>query len=105
MDGNYGGTMELRFEHADTAIFLDLPTASCLSGILRRFLRWRGRTRPDMPAGCPETSDVEFFRYELNYRRTRRAGVLRRLERFEGHVVVLTSRRAVRRYAAETPPK
>lgn len=105
MDGNYGGTMELRLEHADTAIFLDLPTASCLFGILWRFLRWRGRTRPDMPAGCPETIDLEFLRYVVGYRRTRRAEVLQRLERFDGEIVVLTSRRAVRRYTAATPAK
>lgn len=99
IDGNYGGTLELRLERADTAIFLDLPTASCLLGIGRRFLRWRGTTRPDLPAGCPETIDLKFLRYVLGYRRTRRAGVLDRLARFEGEVVVLTSRRAARRFA------
>jgi adenylate kinase family enzyme len=103
MDGNYGDTMELRLAHADTVIFLDLPTLSCLAGIVRRYLRWRGRTRPDMPAGCPEMIDAEFLRYVLGYRRTRRAAVLERLARFDGDVVVLTSRRAARRYAETAP--
>jgi adenylate kinase family enzyme len=99
IDGNYGDTMELRLARADTVVFLDLPTASCLLGIGRRFLRWRGKPRPDMAEGCPETITGEFLRYVLSYRRTRRAGVLDRLARFDGDVVVLTSRRAARRFA------
>lgn len=98
IDGNYGGTLELRLGRADTAIFLDLATPSCLLGISRRFLRWRGRTRPDMPEGCPETIDLKFLLYVLRYRRTRRPQVLARLARFDGEVVVLTSRRAARRF-------
>ena len=99
IDGNYGDTMELRLARADTVVFLDLPTATCLLGIGGRFLRWRGRPRPDMAEGCPETITGEFLRYVLAYRRTRRARVLERLERFDGDVVVLRSRRAARRFA------
>ncbi len=100
LDGNYGGTMELRLAHADTAILLDLPTTTCLLGVIGRRLRWRGRTRPDLPTGCPESLDLAFIRYVLAYRRTRRPVVLERLARFDGDVVVLTSRRSARRYAA-----
>jgi adenylate kinase family enzyme len=32
MDGNYGGTMAMRLEAADTIIFLDYPTWACLWG-------------------------------------------------------------------------
>jgi adenylate kinase family enzyme len=103
IDGNYGGTMELRLAHADAAIFLDLRTVSCVAGVLRRYFRWRGRTRPDLPEGCPESIDAKFLRYVLGYRRTRRAGVLERLARFDGDVVVLTSRRAARRYIETAP--
>jgi adenylate kinase family enzyme len=95
--------MELRLAHADTAIFLDLPTVSCVAGVLRRYFRWCGRTRPDLPEGCPESIDAKFLRYVLGYRRTRRAGVLERLARFDGDVVVLTSRRAARRYVETAP--
>lgn len=98
MDGNYGGTMELRLQRADAVIFLDLATVNCLAPILSRYVRWRGKTRPDLPEGCPETIDLEFVRWVLSYRRTRRAGVLERLARFDGEIVVLRSRRAARRY-------
>ena len=58
LDGNYGGTMKPRFREADTIIFLDLPTLSCLWGAIRRYLKYRNGTRPDLQrfrpaAGCP----------------------------------------------------
>ncbi len=98
IDGNYGNTMELRLTRADTAIFLDLPTRTCVAGILRRVLRWRGRSRPDMAVGCPEQFELEFLRYTLRFRRDTRPRVVERLSRFDGAVVVLRSRRAARRY-------
>lgn len=105
IDGNYSGTLELRLERADTAIFLDLPAASCLLGVVGRFLRWRGRTRPDMPAGCPETIDLAFLRYILAYRRTRRPRILGRLEPFQGDVVILRSRRAAATWLRARAPR
>ena len=104
LDGNYGSTMELRLSRADTAIFLDLPTATCVAGVLQRVLRWRGRTRPDMAEGCPEQLDGEFLRYTLRFRRDTRPRVVERLSRFDGDVVVLRSRRAVRRYPVSPGP-
>ena len=34
IDGNYGRTLEMRFEECDTVFFLDLPTNVCLAGAL-----------------------------------------------------------------------
>lgn len=105
IDGNYGSTLELRLSRADTAVFLDLPTATCLAGVLRRVARWRGRTRPDMADGCPEQLDREFLRYTLHFRRDTRPRVVERLSRFGGEVVVLRSRRAARRYLELLTPR
>ncbi len=98
IDGNYGSTMELRLSRADTAVFLDLPTLMCVIGILGRVRRWHGRSRPDMAEGCPEHFNLEFLRYTRRFRRDTRPRVVERLARFDGEVVVLRSRRAVRRY-------
>jgi adenylate kinase family enzyme len=46
MDGNYGGTMDLRLARADTVIFLDLPRLVCLWGIVSRWLRIAGDRGP-----------------------------------------------------------
>lgn len=81
MDGNYGGTMDYRLRKADTAIFLDFPTWTCLSRVLRRTIRFYGQTRPDMGKDCPERLSFQFLSYVFHYRKTRRAGVLKRLEK------------------------
>ena len=104
IDGNYGSTMELRLSRADTAVFLDLPTLTCVIGVLGRVRRWRGRSRPDMADGCPEHFNLEFLRYTLRFRRDTRPRVVERLARFDGDVIVLRSRRAVRRYLVSPPP-
>jgi adenylate kinase family enzyme len=100
LDGNFDASLDLRLERADTVVFLDLPTVTCVAAALGRWARWRGRMdRPDLPEGCPEGFDPGFLRWVLGYRRTERSAVLERLARFDGEVVVLTSRRAARRYA------
>jgi adenylate kinase family enzyme len=100
MDGNYGGTLDLRLERCDTAILLDLPRALCLWRVVWRQLRYIGRTRPDMAAGCRERLTWEFVTWVWRYRATRRDAILRRLAALgEGkRAVVLGSPRAVRRF-------
>lgn len=100
IDGNYSSTMDVRFAFADTIIFLDLPTRSCLHGAIRRYFRFRGHSRPDMAEGCPEKLDWPFVEWILRYRKDRRPGVLARLSELDAtkHVVILPSRAAVRRY-------
>ena len=51
MDGNYLRTLPRRLERCDAVLFLDYPRRLCLFRALRRILRWRGRTRPDMAEG------------------------------------------------------
>lgn len=80
MDGNYGGTMEHRIAAADTVVFLDRSRWLCLWRVLVRWLRYAGRTRPDMAPGCPDRIELAFVRYILAYPATRRPGVLARLE-------------------------
>ena len=91
MDGNYGGTMDLRIERADTLIFLNYPTATCLWRITKRTLRYWRKQRPDMSAGCRERFDLDFYRYVATYNLRRRDGVLRKLDRYcdEKQVMVL----------------
>ena len=102
MDGNYGGSMDLRLARADTVVFLDLPRLTMVARILGRWLRFRGRTRPDMAPGCPEQMSWEFVRWVWEYPRTRRLGILERLAALppERRVVVLRSAAEVERWVA-----
>lgn len=79
MDGHYGGTMEQRLSACDTVVFLDLPWYVCLSRVLQRTARYRGRSRPDMTDGCPEHLTWDFAWWIITYPIRRRPGVLARL--------------------------
>lgn len=96
-DGNFGGTMDLRLERADTLVFLDPNPARAIARILGREL---GRGRVGLPL-LPRRYDrdfLKFLRYTWRYRRDRRPGVRERLAAFEGDVYVLQTRREVARF-------
>lgn len=76
MDGNYGGTLELRLTRATAVLLLDLPRRVYLRRVLWRSLSQRGRTRADMATGCTERLDPEFVRYVWSFGRTRRPRLL-----------------------------
>ena len=63
IDGNFGGTMEIRLAASDTVIFLDFPRTLCLSRAVKRLFRYWNRNRPDMGEGCPERLDIEFLHW------------------------------------------
>src|SRR3954466_4414965 len=48
MDGNYSGTLDVRFTACDTVIFLDMSRALCLWRVLKRVIMYWKRSRPDM---------------------------------------------------------
>ncbi|MBD3729764.1 MAG: topology modulation protein [Sphingomonadales bacterium] len=90
IDGNYGGTLELRLARADTAIYLDFPVVLCLWRVLRRVWTHRGRSRPDMPDGCPERFDASFMLYLFNWNLGPRLRTEEKLAGFRGRLVRLS---------------
>ena len=80
MDGNYGGTMDIRIKRADTIIYLDYPTIKCLWRITKRILKYKGKSRPDMSDGCHERFDFEFYHYVATFNLVRRKRMLKKLE-------------------------
>ncbi|MGH7177705.1 MAG: AAA family ATPase [Tepidisphaeraceae bacterium] len=82
IDGNYGATLELRLEAADTIIYLDLPRWLCIARVVKRVFANAGRVRVDMAQGCPERWDWEFMEYVWNFHSESRPRALRRLARF-----------------------
>ena len=83
MDGNYGGTMDIRISRADTIIFLDYSTIKCLWRITKRIFKYQGRERPDMPIGCKERFDLKFYHYVATYNLTRRKNILESLRKIK----------------------
>ena len=103
VDGNYGGTLDVRLAACDTVVFLDLPRLICLGRVLRRRLRHLGRSRPNVAAGCPERLTWEFLVWIWPYPTRRRGEILERLAAIEGnkHVVILRSVSAIDRFLAD----
>ncbi|MFL6468491.1 MAG: DNA topology modulation protein [Pyrinomonadaceae bacterium] len=94
IDGNFGGTREMRMQAADSIIMLDMPRWLCMYRILRRTVVYRNRTRPDMGEGCTERFDWEFILWVWNYRKDSRKRAFRELESQNGkNIVILKSRR------------
>jgi adenylate kinase family enzyme len=93
VDGNYGGTFDVRFERADTVIVLALPPWRCVAGALRRSVQNRGT---DVQAdGCPERVDFDFLRWIWRYPTDSRPRLDAALRRHGRHlrVVELRTRR------------
>jgi len=88
MDGNYASSLDVRLEKADTVIYLDQSTLKCLWRITRRILKYRGQTRPDMPEGCYERFDLEFYHYVAVFNLVRRKKVLDKINKFKEHKLV-----------------
>ena len=77
MDGNYGGSLDIRIPAADTIIFMDYSLVVCLWRVVMRRVRYKGGSRPDMADGCPERVNLEFMKWVWNFRRDHRPGLLR----------------------------
>jgi adenylate kinase family enzyme len=92
MDGNFGGTMEMRLAGCDTAIFLDLPRHICAWRVLKRAVSHYGRTRPDLAEGCPEKFDLPFLKWVWDFPERSRPTVLQRLSRVADRVKIVTLR-------------
>lgn len=95
MDGNYGSTMDLRLERAETVIFLDTSRWICLWRVLKRIFLNYGRVRSDLVEGCPERFDWPFLKYVYNFHREKRPALLAKLEQLSSsrQVIHIRNRR------------
>ncbi|WP_196159826.1 DNA topology modulation protein [Reinekea sp. G2M2-21] len=69
IDGNYGGTMDVRFAQADTIIYLNLSRYRCIWRAIKRRIMYHGKARPDMNNGCTERLDFQFLKWLWRYPR------------------------------------
>lgn len=100
IDGNYGGTMEIRLDAADTIIFLDISRFTCLFRVIKRSIKYRNRTRPDMGEGCNEKLDIEFLKWIWQYPNKKRPHILASLKILSDtkQIIILKSPREVRSF-------
>ena len=96
IDGMKFGVLDERLARADTVVYLDPSTATCLCGIIRRFVRHRGQDRPEL--GVYVRINHELLRWVSTFRTRQRPLLLSKLASFEGEVVILRRHSQVRRY-------
>lgn len=103
VDGNYGGTMAIRLQAADTIIFMDIHRIICVYRAMKRAFQYRNKTRPDMVEGNNERIDFNFYRWIWNYPKDKRPEILRRLNELkrDKKVIVLSSPKEVREFISK----
>jgi adenylate kinase family enzyme len=70
IEGNYTqGDKQARLERADTIVVLEASRRICLWRVARRSLLLHGRTRLDMPPGCPERFSPSFLNWIWDWHR------------------------------------
>lgn len=87
IDGMKLALLPDRLATADAVVFLDVPTVTCLWGVVLRRLRFRGATRPEL--GVYDRISWPFVRWILTFRRRQRPRVLALLEECDCEVVVV----------------
>lgn len=94
IDGNYGGTIDIRLEKADTVIYFELSKFVCLTSYLKRVITNMGKARPDMPEGCIEKIDYEFMKYIWNFPKSAGCRNKEKLEkRKDKNIIIFRKRR------------
>ena len=101
IDGNYNSTLEIRLRACDTVVFVDVPTRSCLWGMVSRQLRHGAGQHS--ANGVYNRINAGVVKYVLGYRRSMRPRVLSKVEAYAGHarVVSLRSRARARQWLAK----
>ena len=103
IDGNYGGTMDIRLERADLIVFLDRTRWICTYRILGRTLFSFGKSRTDMAEGCAERFNWEFLVYTFTFWDRKRPNLLAKLESWKSkkQVVQLKSEKDIKTFLAQ----
>ena len=71
-EGGRSSTWPERLERADALVWLDFPLTVRAYRVFRRTRRYLGKTRPDLPDGCPERFNLEFTKWIWNTRKSGR---------------------------------
>ncbi|MBU9710549.1 DNA topology modulation protein [Evansella tamaricis] len=104
IDGNYSNSYDIREQHADTIIYLELPLLVCLYRVLKRRIVHSGKTRPDMREGCEEKIDFKFLKFIITTYHRRKKMMRTRFKEFQNSkrvVIVLQGREEIKQFLKE----
>jgi adenylate kinase family enzyme len=92
MDGTSPGTLPLRLPRTDLVIWMRPPRHVSLYGVISRWVRLRGSTRPEMAENCPERLTLEFLSYIWNFEKTESPEIEQKLADYGSEVPVFVVR-------------
>jgi adenylate kinase family enzyme len=105
IEGQFKHTLDAFLQAADMIIFLDFPLLLCLYRILRRHLRYAGRSRPELGEEYPEILTLNFVWRVLKFSLYARAEVLKKIDQYaQGQkVIILRTPQQVKRFLSKFP--
>lgn len=83
IEGNYRPTYDIRAARADTIVYVELPLRVCLYRVVKRWWKFRGRSRPDLGTGCEERLDYDFLKFIVTTYHRRKREMQERLLSFQ----------------------
>lgn len=89
IEGNYDGTLDLRFLRADTLYWFESGRLRSMWRVVRRIAGSYGRVRPDMAPGCPERIDPSFMLYIWRFSGRQGLRAADAVRRLGAHVVLV----------------
>ena len=75
--------MDIRLARADTIIWLDFNRYFCLWRVVKRYMQYPAKVRPDMAVECPERLNWDFIVYVWNFPQLRRSRIIDRLAKYQ----------------------
>ncbi|MBW9053538.1 AAA family ATPase [Rhizobium mesosinicum] len=63
MDGTNPSTFDIRLPRTEIVIWVRMPRLLCVWGVMTRWLKHIGRTRPEMAPGCNDKVDWQFLKF------------------------------------------
>ena len=100
-DGNFGGSLELRLDKADTIIFLDFNRIVCMRSVIKRWLTNMGKVRPDMAEGCPEKIDFEFLKWIWQFPQNSRPTIMEKISKYKLEPITIKNRKMLKQFILE----
>ena len=99
IDGNYRSTLDLRLAKADYIIFLDYRRSVALKGVIKRYFKYRNKTRDSITIGCEEKIDCEFLKWVWNFKKDAKPILMQKInEHPDIPMLTFKNRRSLKKY-------
>ena len=99
IDGNYRSTLDLRLAKADYIIFLDYRRSVALKGVIKRYFKYRNKTRDSITIGCEEKIDREFLKWVWNFKKDAKPILMQKInEHPDIPMLTFKNRRSLKKY-------